>query len=142
MVKCLGRWGKHDLKQSSGSHTVVTCSSAVEGNVSNRQHTDINDEDEEETEELEICCLSGCLTTIAVGILFFLALPTGILLCVFASSNKDAEVLVVGIVLAVIPIILLPLIAVILYNRRRIRRLRKRKVSSSPENRGANRTRY
>ncbi|XP_060571552.1 uncharacterized protein LOC132729741 [Ruditapes philippinarum] len=141
MVKCLGRWGKHDFKQGSGETELVTNDPAiVDGQKC--QTRIMNEEDEEEVEDLQICCLSGCLTTIAVAILFFLALPTGVLLCVYATANDDPEVLAVGIVLAVSPVISLPLIIIILYNRRRIRRLRKRKVATSPEHPDANRTRY
>ena len=68
--------------------------------------------------------------------------PTGVLLCVYASSNNDPEVLAVGIVLAASPVISMPLIIIVLYNRRRIQRLRKRKVSTTLEHRDVNRTRY
>lgn len=143
MVKCLGRWGKHSIKHETREPTGAGIP-AETGNVSNthKQGGDQEPRDDEGSDDLEICCLSGCLTTITVGILFFLALPTGVLLCVFATTNNDPEVLAVGIVLAISPIISLPLIVVVLYNRRRIRRLRKRKVASSPIHAQTYRQRY
>ncbi|KAL4232301.1 hypothetical protein ACF0H5_009872 [Mactra antiquata] len=113
-----------ELSTVNGSYNHEKSGRHVEDNIN-------DDDDDDDNKRLNLCCLSGCLTILSVSILMFLALPAGILLCAYASSNNDSEVLVVGIVLASSPVISFPLIALILYNRRRLSRLRNRKLSTT-----------
>ncbi|WAR26024.1 hypothetical protein MAR_011728 [Mya arenaria] len=77
--------------------------------------------DDSSEPELAFWCRAGCVSTVCVSALIFLALPAGILLCVYASNNADNELLTVGIIISCLPILTLPLIVLVLFNRRCIR---------------------
>lgn len=97
----------------------------------------------EEVEEVPaICCLQGCLTACTVAGLFFIVLPAGILVTVYSSNNNDPELMAAGIVLMALPIVALPIVTALVLNRRRLQKMRKTKISSTPERKPENRQRY
>lgn len=81
--------------------------------------------DEEDEEPMGLCCMSGCLTGCALGLLFIIVLPAGILLSLYSINNKDYGVLSAGIILILVPIVSIPVLITIYYNRRRIRKIRR-----------------
>lgn len=91
--------------------------------------------DEEDDEPTGLCCMSGCLTGCSLGLLFIVVLPAGILLSLYAINNRDYGVLSAGIILILVPIISIPVLVILYYNRRRlrkIRRFRKTKIAILP----------
>lgn len=141
MVKCFGAWVRHEL---NGVYKETEISTVEQNVVSIQPAKNPNDDItvDEEQENVKFCCLSGCLTIIFAVVLFFFALPTGVLLCVYASYNAEKEVLIVGVVLAISPLISVPLIVVVLVNRRKLRQLRQRKVSVETADNNNNGTRF
>lgn len=101
--------------------------------------TQVTDEEEDVT---SICCLQGCLTACTVAGLFFIVLPAGILVTVYSSNNNDPELMAAGIVLMVLPIIALPIVSALVLNRRRLQKMRKRKVSATPERKPQSQQKY
>jgi len=56
---------------------------------------------------------------------------TGILLIIYATNNKDYDVLAAGIILITFSVVAIPVAIAIYLNRRRIRRIRKRKIQDN-----------
>ena len=77
-------------------------------------------------------------------ILWELITPTfpGILVTVYSSNNNDPELMAAGIVLMVLPIIALPIVSALVLNRRRLQKMRKRKVSATPERKPQSQQKY
>lgn len=119
---------KDGIKDSESGQTSVGAQVTQDSRLDS-----VDNIEQDEEEPISICCLQGCLTACTLACLFFLVLPAGILVTVYSSSNNDTELMVAGIVLMVLPIIALPVVITILFNRRRIMKLRKRKVATTPE---------
>lgn len=133
MRKWFGKCKQHDLSTNSRCEQVpgILNLTLASRSLSEQNEATADDKNKDGDEDLQFCCISGLVTSITVGVLLFFAIPAGILLSVYAASNNDHEVLVVGIVLTTLPVLAIPLIVVILYNRRRIRQLSKRHISAS-----------
>lgn len=80
---------------------------------------------EEDEEPMGLCCMSGCLTGCSLGVLFIIVLPAGILLSLYSINNKDYGVLSAGIILILVPLISIPVLVGVHYNRRRLRKIRR-----------------
>ncbi|VDH97810.1 uncharacterized protein [Mytilus edulis] len=83
------------------------------------------DYEDEDDEPMGLCCMSGCLTGCSLGLLFIVVLPAGILLSLYSINNKDYGVLSAGIILILVPMISIPVLIVLYYNRRRLRKIRR-----------------
>ncbi|XP_041349080.1 uncharacterized protein LOC121368420 [Gigantopelta aegis] len=89
-----------------------------------------SDNSDPDLPQSSLCCLQGCLATSAVGFSFFIALPTGILMIIYAKNNEDTSLIAVGSVLACLPLITFLILVVVCLNRNRMKRfsLRKNKI--------------
>ncbi|KAH3880664.1 uncharacterized protein LOC127865113 [Dreissena polymorpha] len=116
--------------------TVAGVSTLVDGVIrpiaSQPSQMTTESKDDEDAANLDFWCLSGCVTTICSGVLIIIAFPAGVLLCVYASNNNvlDKNLLAIGIVLSLFPVIVLPIVVVVLFNRRRLKAIRKQRLSS------------
>ncbi|KAL3851705.1 hypothetical protein ACJMK2_015432 [Sinanodonta woodiana] len=102
-----------------------------------RKHNDTTDssdtmEGDDEDEPSGLCCIGGCLSGVAIGFVYLVIFPAGILLMVYATKSNDNAVLGVAILLILITLASIPIIVMVFYNRHRIRKFRKRKISSFP----------
>ncbi|KAH9503802.1 hypothetical protein Btru_066667 [Bulinus truncatus] len=67
-----------------------------------------------------LCCLPGCLAGTGVGVAFFAALPTGIILVVLSASSHDIVLLALGSVLIALPVLVLIMIIILCFNKKRL----------------------
>ncbi|OWF56549.1 uncharacterized protein LOC110446267 [Mizuhopecten yessoensis] len=100
-----------------------------EGRRETTRHHCVDEEDEEDEPEARLCCLGGCLTGCSLCLLLVIIFPAGILLSIYATSNKQYDVLAAGIILVVFPLITIPIVIAVYLNRRRIMRIRNQKVT-------------
>ncbi|KAK3602020.1 hypothetical protein CHS0354_038892 [Potamilus streckersoni] len=107
----------------------------LDGSYTVRKHkadsTDMVKGDDED-EPSGLCCIGGCLSGVAIGFVYLVIFPAGILLMVYATRSKDNAVLGVAVLLILITLASIPIFVVVFYNRQRIRKFRKRKISSLP----------
>ncbi|RUS88369.1 hypothetical protein EGW08_003881 [Elysia chlorotica] len=81
----------------------------------------IIDWDDEEPKKPGLCCLQGCLAATSVGISFFLALPTGIILLVLANnSDNETALFAAGCVLVALPVLVLATVILLCINQNKL----------------------
>lgn len=77
--------------------------------------------DDKEPDKPGLCCLQGCLAATAVGVSFFLALPTGIILLVLSNnSDNETALLAAGCVLVVLPVVVLIAVVLLCLNQNKL----------------------
>ncbi|GFS16126.1 hypothetical protein ElyMa_001465100 [Elysia marginata] len=86
-----------------------------------KDYPPVIDWDDGEPKKPGLCCLQGCLAATAVGISFFLALPTGIILLVLANnSDHETALLATGCVLVVLPALVLITVVLLCINQNKL----------------------
>ncbi|KAK3803101.1 hypothetical protein RRG08_028022 [Elysia crispata] len=79
------------------------------------------DWDDGEPKKPGLCCLQGCLAATAVGVSFFLALPTGIILLVLANNtDNETAFFAAGCVLVVLPVLILTTVVLLCINQNKL----------------------